>query len=742
MPDHRLHSEPGTLLEPSGLCALVEIALRLGIESTVQHLSRSYVFQGAEPSSVVLATMARDLGLEPRIVDFRWADLPALRKTLPAILRLRDGSSLILEAVQQTAAGIAPVLRDPRGPADALVTVDEAALTAQWDGELLLLKRRYSLLDEQRPFGFGWLFGQVMRERRIFHDIAWGAIFSTFFALAPPFLFMIVIDRVIVNQSYSTLEVISGVLLLLIIFETALSYLRRRLVAIATTRIDARLNIHIFERLLSLPMDYFETHSTGEITTRLAQIWRIRNFLTGQLFGTFLEAVPLLGLIPVMLILQWRLALIVFGMAIIIFVIVAAFLRPLAERTRRVTAAEHVKFSHLVESVYGMKTIKSLALEARRRHEWDIYIARSTLARHELAEMANYPQTLSLPFERAVYSGTMMLGAYLMLSQPEVMYPGTLIAFAMLSMRLLQPLVHMAHLQQDLAEARGAIHEIAGVMNAPSEQMRAGSGLRLPIKGDINFQGVSFRYKPGTPRALDAVSFSIPRGTMFGIMGRSGSGKTTVTRLLQGLNPDYEGIIKVDGMDLREIDLTHLRTNIGVVPQENFLFTGSVRENIGMARSNATLAEIVRAAQMAGAEEFIERMPKGYDTRIEEGAANLSGGQRQRIAIARALLIDPPVLVLDEATSALDAESEAIINANLRRIAQGRTIICISHRLSMLVPADAILVLERGQVYDIGRHDELLYRCDIYKHMWHQQNRHVERSASNVQLAIAHPPEA
>jgi ATP-binding cassette, subfamily B, bacterial HlyB/CyaB len=442
------------------------------------------------------------------------------------------------------------------------------------------------------------------------------------------------------------------------------------------------------------------------------------------------------------LVLQWRLALLVFLMAVIIFIIVTVFLRPLAEHTRRVTAAEHAKFSHLIESIYGMKTIKSLALEGRRRHEWDVLIARSTLARHEFAEMANYPQTLSLPFERAVYSGTIVVGAYLLLSQPEVMSAGTLVAFSMLSMRLVQPLVQMAHLQQDVAEARGAVVEMAGVMNAPPELARAGTGMRLPIKGDINFQGVSFRYKSGTALALDAVSFRIPRGSMFGIMGRSGSGKTTVTRLLQGLNPGYEGIIKIDGMDLREIDLTHLRTNIGVVPQENFLFTGTVRENIGMARPGASLADIVRAAQMAGAEEFIERMPKGYDTQLAEGAVNLSGGQRQRLAIARALLIDPPVLVLDEATSALDAESEAIINANLRRIAQSRTIICISHRLSMLVPADAILVLERGQVYDIGRHEALLYRCDIYKHMWHQQNRHVERSASNVHLAIAHPPEA
>jgi ATP-binding cassette subfamily B protein len=259
----------------------------------------------------------------------------------------------------------------------------------------------------------------------------------------------------------------------------------------------------------------------------------------------------------------------------------------------------------------------------------------------------------------------------------------------------------------------------------PPEAARS-NGLQSTIKGEISFKDVRFRYNAAAPYALDEVSFLVPQGTMLGIMGRSGSGKTTVTRLLQRLHANYEGMIKIDGMDLREIDLMHLRTHIGVVPQENFLFSGSIRENIAMAREGASFLEVVRAAQLAGAEEFIERLPRGYDTVLEEGATNLSGGQRQRLAIARALLINPPVLVLDEATSALDAESEAIIGANLKRIAKGRTVISISHRLSMLVDCDAILVLERGKVYDLGTHEELMQRCDIYRQMWYQQNRHLD----------------
>jgi ATP-binding cassette subfamily B protein len=338
--------------------------------------------------------------------------------------------------------------------------------------------------------------------------------------------------------------------------------------------------------------------------------------------------------------------------------------------------------------------------------------------------MANHPQTLAMPFERLIYSGCLAVGAYIALDTPNVINGGALVAFAMLSARLAHPLVRIAQLQQDLAEVRGAIGEVASIMNAPPEVTQA-NGLRPQIRGEISFREVRFRYSPASAFALDEVSFTVPQGTVLGIMGRSGSGKTTVTRLLQRLHANYEGMIKIDGMDLREIDLMHLRTHIGVVPQENFLFSGSIRDNISVARADASFLEVVRAAQLSGAEEFIERLPRGYDTILEEGATNLSGGQRQRIAIARALLINPPVLILDEATSALDAESEAIVNANIARIAHGRTMIIISHRLSSLIKADAILVLDQGRINDVGKHEQLLARNEIYSSLWHQQNNHL-----------------
>jgi subfamily B ATP-binding cassette protein HlyB/CyaB len=726
---------PGAAASTS-LQALAIVALRLGMDVSVDQMRRRFSLQPGEPDTPTLIALARELGLEAQALHMRFEELPRLARALPAILRAKDGGALILEdARSDPSKGAVAIIRDPSATDDALLAIDELHLTEVWEGEAILVKRIHSSVDEEQPFGLAWIIGQVLRQRKLFGDIAAAAFFNTVFALAPPFMVMIVLDRVLVEGTYATLNVLVGALMIMLVFETALAFLRRKLTQVATTRIDGRLNLYIVEKLLKLPLDYFERTPTGRTLGKLGQVWTIRRFLTGELFGAFLDAVPLIGLIPAMLILEWQLALMAFALAGIIFVIVMVYLKPIRRLYGVVVRAEHAKGSHLVETIYGIRTVKSLALEGRRRREWDHRVAEATAAQHALGLMTNYPETLSLPFERLIYSGCLAVGAYMALASPGTINPGALVAFAMLSMRLAAPLVKIAKLQQDLAEVRGAIGEVASIMNVPPEDTRS-NGLRLPIRGEVTFKDVRFRYTAGGPYALDQVSFTVPAGTMLGIMGRSGSGKTTVTRLLQRLNSNYEGMIKIDGMDLREIDLMHLRTNIGVVPQENFLFSGTIRENIAMAKPDASFAEVVRAAQLAGAEEFIELLTRGYDSVLEEGASNLSGGQRQRLALARALIVDPPVLILDEATSALDAESEAIVGANLKRMAKGRTVLSISHRLSMLVECDAILVLERGKVYDLGTHEELLRRCDIYKHMWYQQNRHVDPRAADVPLAV------
>jgi ATP-binding cassette subfamily B protein len=300
---------------------------------------------------------------------------------------------------------------------------------------------------------------------------------------------------------------------------------------------------------------------------------------------------------------------------------------------------------------------------------------------------------------------------------------GALVAFNMLAGRVAGPLVQMVTMAHEYQEVALAVQMMGEVMNQKPERDSTRDGLRPDLGGLIEFENVSFRYGNEGPAALDNVSFTIPAGTVFGIVGRSGSGKTTLTRLIQGLYPIQQGLVRIDGFDARELDLVHLRRSIGVVLQDNFLFRGTVRENIACVKRDASFEEVAQAARTAGATEFIERLPRGFDTMLEENGDNLSGGQKQRLAIARALISNPRLLIFDEATSALDPESEAIIRRNLRQIGQGRTVIIVSHRLSMLTDVNATLVIDRGRIVDIGRHDELLSRCTTYRHLWNQQTR-------------------
>jgi len=436
--------------------------------------------------------------------------------------------------------------------------------------------------------------------------------------------------------------------------------------------------------------------------------------------------ITLLVLLPFLFYLNASLAWIVLACSGLITLIIVAYLKPLRRVFQKVVYAETEKASALGETIFGIKTVKSLALEPQRKALWDARIAEAGKWRLAFGKLGNWPQTLVTPIERFMSIGVVLLGAYMALVDQTGYAVGALFAFMMLSMRVAQPLVGFAKLIEDYEEVGSSIGEAASVLNRPVESDAASGGLRPKFAGAISCDDVTFTYGGTKVPALDRVTFSIPPGTMLGVVGRSGSGKSTLTRLLQGINRDYSGFLKIDGTDLKEINLRHLRQSFGVVLQDNFLFRGSIRDNIIAGRPGLTLEDAVRAARLAGAEEFIERMPNGYETFIEEGSPNLSGGQKQRLAIARALITDPRILILDEATSALDPESEALVNANLLRIARNRTMVIVSHRLSSLTECDLILVLEKGKVVDIAPHRTLLERCALYRQLWAQQNRHLD----------------
>ena len=617
------------------------------------------------------------------------------------------------------------VLQDPNAADDALLTVDRVRFESVWSGDVILVKRNYDIADEKQPFSFGLISALIFRERWIVRDVAICAIVLSMLALTPIMFWQLLSNKVIYFKAYHTFFVVCLVMAVLVVFEAVFAYVRQFLIVHLTTRVDVKLGTYMFDKLLNLPIDFFERTQTGQIAHDINEMWKIRGFLMGQLFGTVLDSTTLLVFLPVMFFFSPIMTLIVLATCALMVLWIVAMLPAYRRKTSAVTAAESQRGALLIQTIFGVRTVKSLALDARQRHLWDVMTAQIAKLRFAEGMMGNLIQAAVRPLERFAVSGTYAVGVYFALTTNDPVFIGSLFAFLMLSQRVSGPLLQMAKLVNQYDEARIAVAVVGQLLNQPEEEGRSGNGVRTPIEGHIQFTDVNFKYPGAAGPTLQGITIDIPQGMTLGIMGRSGSGKTTITRLLQRLHSNYDGMIKIDGIDVREYDVDHLRRSLGVVLQDNFLFSGSIRDNITAGKVNATFEEVVRAARLAGAEEFIERLPRGYETFIYEGSPNLSGGQRQRLAIARALIVDPRILILDEATSALDADSEAIVNANIARIAQGRTMLIVSHRLAALTSADAILVLEQGVVNDIGRHEELLARCDIYSNLWHQQTSHV-----------------
>jgi ATP-binding cassette, subfamily B, bacterial HlyB/CyaB len=717
------HGEEST--NRSSLACLVIVARHSGVHLSVSQLVHDNVLTSEQVTVSQLLKCARSAKLKAKVVHLTWDGLGHLKKAIPAIVTLKSGASMVLLQLAGGPNDARIVLQDPHAANDALLVIDQVRFEEAWTGEVILIKRDYEISDESQPFSIGLIAALIFRERSVVRDVAICAIILSLLALTPIMFWRILSDKVIYFKAYHTFYVVCLAMAVLVIFEAVFAYVRQFLIVHLTTRVDIKLAMYMFDKVLNLRMDFFERTQTGKITHAVNQMWRIRSFLMGQLFGTVLDSTTLLVFLPVMFFFSPVMTFVVLAACSLMVAWIVVMLPGHRSKAQAVEAVESERGAFLVQTIHGIRTVKSLALDARQRHHWDVLTAR--VAKLRLAEgmSGNLIQAGVRPLERFAVSGSYALGVYLALSTNDPVYIGALFAFLMLSQRVSGPLLQMARLINQYDEARIAVAAVGQLVNQPAEEGRSGHGVRSPISGYIKFMDVTFKYDGAADPALKGVSFEVPKGTTLGIMGRSGSGKTTITRLLQRLHSDYGGLIKIDGIDVREYDVDHLRRSLGVVLQDNFLFSGTIRENITAGKIDATFDEIVRAARSAGAEEFIERLPRGYETYVYEGSPNLSGGQRQRLAIARALIVDPPILILDEATSALDADSEAIVNANISRIAQGRTLVIISHRLSSLVSADAILVLEQGTVQDIGRHEELLDRCDIYGSLWYQQTRHV-----------------
>jgi subfamily B ATP-binding cassette protein HlyB/CyaB len=700
----------------TALRCLFVLALHRGIVLKPENFSG---FSDRDTIGSVLRVMT-EVGLEGRLLrGCRWSRINNLSEAFPLMVMIQDGHWIVLLDVVENADGPQVTVLDPQSEQDGTKFVSRADFLAAWSGTLIACRRARKQTVETQPFGLRWFLPEIMRHRGYLRDVGVAALMSTAIAFATPLMFQILIDKVITHRSTQTLVTMVLIFAVLTAFDGVFSYTRQYLMTFLTSKIDARLASRVFRHLLSLPMFFFESTTAGIITRHLQQTETIRHFLTGRLFQTLLDAVALPLILILLLLYSVKLTLVVLGFSAVIAMIIAAMVPTFRRHLENLYQAEGARQGQLVETIHGMRTIKSLAMEPVRIQAWNDAVALGVRRRASVARMAALANVSTQGIEKIMQISILGLGTLDVFDGTLTI--GSLIAFNMVCGRVTGPLVQIVGLINEYQETSLAVKMLGIVMTHAPERDPNQLGLTPEITGTISFDKVTFRYPGASVQALDAVSFAVEQGQVIGIVGRSGSGKTTVTRLVQGIQTAQEGSIRLDGLDIRHVDLAHLRRSIGVVLQENFLFRGSIRENIAAARPDATFAEIMEAARMAGAEEFIERLPQAYETLVEENGSNFSGGQRQRVAIARALLMRPRLLIFDEATSALDPESEAIVQDHLNEIARGRTMIIVSHRLSSLAHADSILVLEQGCVIDFAPHAVLLQRCEPYRRLWKQQ---------------------
>ena len=541
------------------------------------------------------------------------------------------------------------------------------------------------------------------------------------FTLANPLLIQVIIDKVINQRSLDTLQVLGIALVAVTLLEGVLGSLKTYLFSETTNRIDQRLGAEVIDHLLRLPLGYFDRRPVGELGSRISELEKIRNFLTGQALTTVLDAAFSVIYIVVMLFYSWVLTLI--ALAVLPIQVGLTLLgAPLFRRQYRKSAEANASTqSHLVEVLTGIQTVKSQNVEMISRWTWQErygkYINRSfekTITGTALSQTSQVLQKISQLL-------VLWVGASLVLSGDLTL--GQLIAFRIISGYVTQPLLRLSSIWQTIQELRVSFERLADVIDTPQEsddQDKAKVPLP-PIDGAVSFDNLSFAFSTGTAPVLNDVSLEVKSGTFVGIVGQSGSGKSTLMKLLPRLYSPNQGRILIDNYDIDKVELYSLRRQIGIVPQDPLLFSGSVNENIALTQPDASSEEIVMAAKVACAHDFIMELPAGYSTPVGERGASLSGGQRQRIAIARTLLANPKLLVMDEATSALDYETERKVCDNLIQTLHDCTVFFITHRLSTVRRADLIVVMHQGAVVEKGTHDELMNRRGRYYALYRQQ---------------------
>ena len=681
----------------SGLVALANLLRIHGIGIDPEQVRHR--FGGVPIGTSEMLAYAKQTGLKARVFKTTFARLA--RTPLPGIAALRDGGFLILGKIADGKI----LVQSPSSPRPQLMT--QAELETIWDGRVVLIARRAGLVDLARRFDITWFLGAIIKYKKLLGEVIAASFFLQLFALASPLIFQVVIDKVLVHRSMGTLDVLILAFVAIATFETILGALRTYIFSHTTNRIDVELGARLFRHLLALPIGYFQARRVGDSVARVRELENIRNFITGSALTLTIDLFFTFVFIAVMFFYSSLLSWIViasFPFYIAVSVVATPIFRHrLDEKFRR--GAENQAF--LVESVTGVETLKSMAVEPQMQRRWEEQLAGYVTASFRVNNLGNVASQGVQLISKVATAATLYFGARLVIDGS--LSVGELVAFNMLAGRVSQPVLRLAQLWQDFHQARLSVARLGDILNTPAEPTYAAARSTISaLTGAIHFDHVMFRYRVDGAEILHDVCLDVAPGQVVGIVGPSGSGKSTLAKLVQRLYVPESGRVLVDGVDLAVVDPAWLRRQIGVVLQENVLFNTSIRANIALSDPAMPMERVIAAATLAGAHEFILELPEGYDTVVGERGSSLSGGQRQRIAIARALVANPRILIFDEATSALDYESEQIIQNNMRKIVEGRTIIIIAHRLSTVRGANRIITIERGRIVEDGSHDDLV----------------------------------
>ena len=677
----------------------------------IERVLRDQLGRGQTPSLRLCGQIAAGLGLH--VSGAKVAARMGIRLQTPTLVPWGEAFAL---AVRSDQRGLLLA-----SPSQGFVELDADQLESSFpEGIDLLLLDRTNTTPEQK-FGPGWFWPALKRYRGVLIQVLLASFVVQLFTLANPLLIQVIIDKVINQRSLDTLQVLGIALVAVTLLEGVLGSLKTYLFSETTNRIDQRLGAEVIDHLLRLPLGYFDRRPVGELGSRISELEKIRNFLTGQALTTVLDAAFSVIYIVVMLIYSWVLTLL--ALAVLPIQVGLTLLgAPLFRRQYRKSAEANASTqSHLVEVLTGIQTVKSQNVEMISRWTWQErygqYVNRSfekTITGTALSQTSQVLQKISQLL-------VLWVGASLVLSGELTL--GQLIAFRIISGYVTQPLLRLSSIWQTIQELRVSFERLADVIDTPQEsddQDKAKVPLP-PIIGAVNFDNLSFAFSPGTAPVLSDVCLQVKPGTFVGIVGQSGSGKSTLMKLLPRLYAPDQGRILIDNYDIDKVELYSLRRQIGIVPQDPLLFSGSVSENIALTQPDASSEEIVLAAKVACAHDFIMELPSGYSTPVGERGASLSGGQRQRIAIARTLLANPKLLVMDEATSALDYETERKVCDNLIQSLHDCTVFFITHRLSTVRRADVIVVMHQGAVVEQGSHAELMDKRGRYFALYRQQ---------------------